>query len=95
MGLIHLLQIRLQESSCYNAPEHDESDFGRAIAGSVSLEKGSVDSKMVVDGDTVIAGGSSRRTTDRGEESSKPFSIIRVLLIPNRNRPKAQRGYVR
>lgn len=49
MGFIHLLQICLQESSCYNAPKHAEFCFGRAVTGAGGVEKGSVDSRVVAD----------------------------------------------
>lgn len=49
MGLIHLLQICLQEPSCYNASEHAESGFGRVVVGVRSVRKDSMDSRTVVD----------------------------------------------
>ena len=89
MGLIHLLQIRLQESSCYNAPKHDESDFGRAIAGTVSLGEGSVDSRrMVVDGDIVIAGGSSRRQRIEAKKVPNPSRSSGCCSFPTTTVPK-------
>jgi len=49
MGFIHLLQVCLQESSCHNAPEHDESGFGKAIADAGSVRGDSENSRMVGD----------------------------------------------
>jgi len=49
MRFVHLLQVRLQGSSRYNAPKHDRSGFGRTIAGAVSLGEDSVDLRMVAD----------------------------------------------
>jgi hypothetical protein len=42
VGFVHLLQVCLQESSCYNTPKHDKIG---AIAGSMGLRgsNGSVD----------------------------------------------------
>jgi len=49
MGFIHLLQVCLQESSCHDAPKHNESDFRKLIAGAGGVRGDSVYSRMMGD----------------------------------------------
>ena len=49
VGFIRLLQVCLQESSCYNAPKHDESGFGKVITGVGSVREDPMDSRTVAD----------------------------------------------
>ena len=74
VGFIHLLQICLQEPSCYNAPKHVGSDLEGAITSRMGLRKESVDSGVIVGFERAPLKVSS--TVDRDQESSNTFSIF-------------------
>lgn len=78
MGFIHLLQVCLQESSCYNTPKHGESGFRKAIAGAGSVREDSVNLRMVVD--LEIPSLQADPYDDNGSETKKVLTHSRSLV---------------
>jgi len=83
VGFIHLLQVCLQESSCYNAPKHDELGFGKVIADAESVREDSMDSRMVLSrfGDAVITAGGSLRPHETKKVLTHSRSLVLFFLV--------------